>query len=268
MRSARTAMYERPTWGPPPSMLRTDDQTARQPLPAPRRGVGGSDGVGLLEASGISAGYNGEAILRNVDLSVAPGEFVALLGPNGAGKTTTLMALAGILPLDAGEVRWDGRPWRPSLHRRARDGLGLVLERRGTFPSLTVKDHLSIAPGAPEAVLGLFPALEKLMRRKAGLLSGGEQRMLAIGLALAAQPRLMLIDELSLGLAPMVVDRIAQVLRNAASNGVGLLVVDQHVGRLLRIADRGYVLRRGRVEMTGTAEELSQRIAEIQDAYL
>jgi branched-chain amino acid transport system ATP-binding protein len=223
----------------------------------------------VLEARGLSAGYGAQAVIHDLDLVVFPGEVVALLGPNGAGKTTTLLALAGELPLLAGEVRLDGSVTRAPLHRRARKGLSFVTEERSVFKGLSTLDNLRVGDVDPPVALGLFPELEKRLSVRGGLLSGGEQQMLTLARALSRSPRLLLADELSLGLAPLVVRRLLDAVRVAADErGTGVLLVEQHVRKALQYADRVYVMRRGRIELSGSASEMRGRLAEIEDSYL
>lgn len=222
----------------------------------------------VIEARGLSAGYGKLAVVRNLDLDVRAGEIVALLGANGAGKTTTLLTLAGaIRPLD-GEIRQAGRRTTQTLARRARRGLGLVTEERSIFAQLTVAENLRLGGGTPEDVLRMFPELEAHMGRKAGILSGGQQQMLTLGRALARRPVVLLVDELSLGLAPQIARRLFDVLQHAARAGVGILLVEQHIRDALRVADRAYVLQRGHVVMQGSASELNRRSGEIEESYL
>ncbi len=222
----------------------------------------------LLEARGLSAGYGALAAVRDLDLTLRAGEVVALLGANGAGKTTTILTLSGALAPLGGELRWQGRPTRAPLERRTRDGLGLVLEERSVFTRLTVAENLNVGRGAPEVALELFPELRPHLRRRAGLLSGGQQQMLTVARALAARPHALLIDELSLGLAPALVQRLLEAVRAAAAGGVGLLLVEQHVRQALAVADRAYVLRRGRVVLEGATADLATRVDEIERMYL
>ena len=222
----------------------------------------------LLEAAGLRAGYNGQPVVRDLDLEVHPGELVALFGPNGAGKTTTLLTLAGELPAIAGEVTMDGEPAPSSLHRRARNGLSFVTEERSVFMEMTVDENLRVARVDKPRALELFPELEPLLGRRAGLLSGGEQQMLTLGRALARRPRLLLVDELSLGLAPLVVRRLLDALRAAADAGVGVLLVEQHVDQALKRVDRVYVMERGLVILKGPKSEVAERVHEIEASYL
>jgi branched-chain amino acid transport system ATP-binding protein len=222
----------------------------------------------ILEARGLSAGYGGRPVVRDLDIVVRPGEVVGLLGANGAGKTTTILTLAGELTPLGGELLWDGEPARGGLASRAREGLGLVFEERSVFSRLTTAENLSIGRGSPERALEYFPELEPHLHRRAGLLSGGQQQMLSVGRALAAEPKLLLVDELSLGLAPIMVDRVFEGILAAAARGIGVLVVEQHVQRILDAADRAYVLRHGRVVLEGPAAELGQRLDHIGELYL
>jgi branched-chain amino acid transport system ATP-binding protein len=229
--------------------------------------VSGS-GEPLISASSLSAGYGGQPVLRNLSLEVRAGEVVALLGANGAGKTTTLLALAGVLSPLAGSVTWLGSPVRKRLHVRAREGLGFVPEDRSVIGSLTTLENLRLGRGDPEVALELLPELKRLLARKAGLLSGGEQQFLMLGRILAARPKLLLADEMSLGLAPLLVRRLLSAVRDAADSGIGVLIVEQQVRNVLGVADRGYVLRRGAIQMQGSAAELLGRLEEIEASYL
>jgi branched-chain amino acid transport system ATP-binding protein len=222
----------------------------------------------LIEAEGLTTGYGSVPVVRELDLRVEPGEVVALLGPNGAGKTTTLRALAGELPALSGEVRWLGRRATQSVHRRARQGLRFVTEERSVFMSLSVHDNLRLSHRSIAGCLDLFPELEALLPRRAGLLSGGEQQMVTLARALTGDVRLLIADELSLGLAPLVIQRLLRAVRAAADRGVGVVLVEQQLRHALEVADRGIVLRRGLVAMSGTSGELRDRIGEIEDSYL
>jgi len=222
----------------------------------------------LLDVAGLSAGYGGVPVVHELNLRVEAGEIVALLGPNGAGKTTTMLALSGVVPLMGGEVRLAGAPLRGPLHRRVKRGLSLVPEGRSVFMRLSTATNLDLGRGTRAEALAIFPELERLLDRRAGLLSGGEQQMVVLARALAADPRLLLVDELSFGLAPLIVRRLLDVLRVGTQRGVGVLLVEQHARQALRVADRGYVLRRGRIVTEGTGAQLVARIDEIERTYL
>jgi branched-chain amino acid transport system ATP-binding protein len=179
-----------------------------------------------------------------------------------------LHTLAGILAPVSGEIDIGGRPAAGQLHHRARAGLTLVTEERTIIHRLTVHENLRLARCDPQEALDLFPELAPLRRRKAGLLSGGEQQMLVLARSLAAKPQLLLIDELSFGLAPRIVRRMLASLRSAAEKGAAVLLVEQHARMALSVADRAYVLGHGRIELAGRAEELRERVAEIERSYL
>lgn len=220
----------------------------------------------VLEAKGLTAGYGELAAVRDVDLALYPGEVLALFGPNGAGKSTTILTLAGALPLIGGEVHWLGTPTRASLHQRAREGLVLVPEGRSVLASMTVRDNLLLGRGGVAGALGLFPELKPLLRRRAGLLSGGEQQMLTVARALASDPNVLLLDELSLGLAPIIVDRLlARLVEIAKQRDVGVLLVEQQARRALSAADRWLLMRNGRIAAEGDA---TSGVEDLERAYL
>jgi len=223
----------------------------------------------IIEARGIAAGYAGQPVVHDLDLQVGEGEVVCLLGPNGAGKTTTMLALSGELPLLGGDVLMDGAPTKAPLHKRARSGLGYVTEERSVFKGLSARDNLRCGGVSAQAALELFPELEPRLDVRGGLLSGGEQQMLTLARALCRRPRLLLADELSLGLAPLVVDRLLQAVRAAADErGTGVLIVEQHARKALRYADRAIVMSRGRIRMSVSAREAEAQIGDIESHYL
>jgi ABC-type branched-subunit amino acid transport system ATPase component len=221
----------------------------------------------LLQADSLSGGYGDIEVFRDISLVARPGEIVTLLGPNGAGKTTLLLTLAGDLKPLGGSVEVLGKTLPARLHDLAESGLGLVPDDRGVISGLSCHDNLRLGPGDVDLALELFPELG-LLDRRAGLLSGGEQQMLALGRALSARPKILLIDELSHGLAPLVVERLLRAVRAAADSGTSVVLVEQHAGQALRFADHGLVLRHGHVELSGTASELKARIDEIEHAYV
>jgi branched-chain amino acid transport system ATP-binding protein len=223
----------------------------------------------LLECRGLAAGYGAVAVVRDLDLRVEPGEVVALIGPNGAGKTTTLLTLAGELPAIGGDIIFRGVATKAPLFRRARRGMGFVTEERSVFMSLTAEENLRLAGVSPAAAIAIFSELEPLMGRTAGLLSGGEQQMLTLARAVARDPKLLLADELSLGLAPLVVRRLLDTVRRVATErSTGVLLVEQHVRQALNIADRVYVMQRGRIVMSGSADDVGGRLDEVEATYL
>jgi branched-chain amino acid transport system ATP-binding protein len=223
----------------------------------------------LIEAVGLSAGYGRMAVVREIDLHVAVGEVVALLGANGAGKTTTLLTLAGELAPLQGEVRFLGEPTRAPMHARCRNGLGFLTEERSVIMEMTVAENLKLAGVAPSVAFEQFPQLERMMGRPAGLCSGGEQQMLSLARALGRRSKVLLADELSLGLAPLVVDGLLRAVREAADEqGVGVLLVEQHIRKALSVADRAYVMERGRIVISGTSDEVAGQLDRIEDAYL
>ena len=231
----------------------------------------------MLEVEGLEAGYGGGRVLFGIDFAVNAGEVVTLLGRNGMGKTTTLSAIMGIIRAEGGTIRLDGAPIQHlPPYRIARLGLGLVPEGRQIFANLTVRENLVATAahriGAPgrwtlDSVLGLFPGLRERQGQLGGLLSGGEQQMLAIGRALMTNPRLLLLDEASEGLAPQLRAEIWRVLAALKSAGQAILLVDKNIAPLLRLADRHYILEKGHTVWAGSSAELATA-AELQHRYL
>ena len=232
----------------------------------------------MLDVNGLVAGYGEAPVLHGVSLNVAVGELVALVGSNGAGKTTLLRALSGLIPVSSGQIVFDGAP----LAGRASDaifraGLTQLPEGRQLFDRMTVEDNLLMGANLRhdkaaiafdlERMYTLFPRLRERRRQLAGTMSGGEQQMCAMARALMAAPRLLMVDEMSLGLAPVVVQQLMDTLRQVCASGVTVLLVEQDVHMALEHADRGYVLETGRVALEGPARELLDN-PEIQKAYL
>ena len=219
--------------------------------------------MSVLEAEGITAGYGRSTVLRQVDLSVAPGSVTALLGPNGAGKTTLLRVLAGTVRPSRGTVRLDGTSVTGKAPNvRVRGGLCLVPEGRGIFRALRVRDNLTLnrppwldGPDV-EKILEIFPALRDKLEQPAGRLSGGQQQMVALSRAFLAEPKVVLLDEVSMGLAPLIVDQIFDALQLLTQTGTALLIVEQYVARVLDVADSVYLMNRGSIVFKGTPAEL------------
>ncbi len=235
----------------------------------------------MLRLRNVEAGYGALTVLRRVTLHVAAGEIVTLLGANGAGKTTLLHTIAGLVRARGGELLFDGTDLRRvPTERTVALGCSLVPEGRQVFPAMPVREnlllgaHVQYARGRRDEVeadlrrvYGLFPVLAGRADQLAGTLSGGEQQMLAIGRALMARPRLVMLDEPSMGLAPLVVKEIFGIIRRVSEEGTTVLLVEQNAKSALRIARRGYVLENGRVTLHGTAEELLAN-RDVQRAYL
>jgi branched-chain amino acid transport system ATP-binding protein len=228
-----------------------------------------------LRVRGLGAGYGGIRVLADIDLDVAAGRLTTVIGPNGAGKTTLLKALSGLVAR-SGEVLLDDAPLPREAAAIVARGVGHVPEGRQLFPQMTVRENLELGgwrlPGAERAtrigtVLTLFPRLGERLRQLAGSMSGGEQQMLAIGRALMGRPRLLMLDEPSLGLAPRLVDEVLATVRRLNAEGVTVLLVEQNVAKALALADHAYVLERGRVAAHGPARELLDSAA-VRAAYL
>jgi len=231
----------------------------------------------LLEISNLTAGYEGLHVLHGLDLFIEAGEALALVGANGAGKTTTLRAIMGLIHISSGEIRMEERLLSnmrtPDI---AKTGVAMVPEGREVFPSLTVEENLNIGFWASkrkdihakyQEAYNLFPRLEERRHQKAGTLSGGEQQMLAVARALMSSPRLILIDEPSMGLAPIIVDDVYQALEKVNKLGTAILLVEQNVRLALNVCHRGYVLERGRIVLHGNSQELSKH-ERVIEAYL
>jgi len=232
--------------------------------------------MSLLALERLEVSYGGIRAVKGIDLAVEPGELVCLIGANGAGKTTTLRAITGLVPPAGGRVRYDGEDitgWR--VHRIARRGLALVPEGRGVFAQLTIEENLAMGAYARsgdvsqdlERAFSLFPRLKERRRQTAGTLSGGEQQMLAIARALMSRPRLLLLDEPSMGLAPLMVEKIFDVIRAIAAEGVTMLLVEQNARLALEVSRRAYVLEGGLVALSGEAGALLHD-PRIRESYL
>ncbi|GGG23686.1 ABC transporter ATP-binding protein [Caldovatus sediminis] len=227
----------------------------------------------ILHAEGLRYAYRGVPAVQEVSLSVGEGEIVALLGANGAGKSTTVNMLAGVLRPAAGRVLWRGEDIAGlPAHRVLERGIALVPEGRLIFPQMTVLENLQVAGAAPRAaaefprrleeIFGIFPRLAERRAQPAGSLSGGEQQMLAIARGLVARPELLILDEPSLGLAPMLVRAVFDLVRDLNARGITVLLVEQNLHQSLRVAGRGYVLEKGRVALSGTGAAL------LEDPYV
>jgi branched-chain amino acid transport system ATP-binding protein len=235
-------------------------------------------GPPLLVVEGVEAGYGPIRALDRVSLEVGDGELVAIIGANGAGKTTLLMAISGVVPLRGGRVTFAGRTLAGlAPHEIVRLGVGHAPEGRRIFPRLSVRENLELGgfarPDGAEVrrdideVCGLFPVLGERLGQLGGTLSGGEQQMLALGRALVGRPRLLLLDEPSLGLAPLVVAKIFEVIGGLAARGIAVVLVEQNARAALKLASRGYVLENGRVTLTGSGRDLAGD-RRVRDAYL
>ena len=232
----------------------------------------------MLEVHEVEAGYGPIRALDRVSLEVQEGELVAIIGANGAGKTTLLMAIAGIVPVRSGEVRFRGTAINGlQPHQIVRLGIGHSPEGRRIFPRLTVRENLELGgftqPNSSQLkrdideACGLFPVLGERMGQLGGTLSGGEQQMLALGRALVGRPKLLMLDEPSLGLAPLIVTKIFEVIAGLSSRGIAVVLVEQNAYAALKLATRGYVLETGRITLTGSGKDLAADVR-VQDAYL
>ena len=227
-----------------------------------------------LQVRGLAAGYGPFLVLRGIDFEVKPG-LTVILGPNGAGKTTLLRALIGLIPR-SGEVLLDGEELPDKTHEIVRAGVALVPEGRQLFPEMSVRENLELGgwlvakaerAGCVDRVMGDFPKLRERASQLAGTMSGGEQQMVAVARAMVSSPRLLLLDEPSLGLAPRMVDELLAIARRIADSGTTVLMVEQNVKKALAVADRGYVLERGVLVASGPAKLLA-RSTVIREAYL
>jgi branched-chain amino acid transport system ATP-binding protein len=231
----------------------------------------------LLDIHGLRGGYGRIEVLRGVDLHVEAGEIVALLGSNGAGKSTLNNVVCGLVPASAGRVMFDGRDLTNAHYREVvQAGLIQVPEGRRIFPNLSVLENLELGSFTRarerraqnlEHVYGIFPRLKERLTQKAGTMSGGEQQMLAIGRGLMAEPKLLILDEPSLGLSPLLVEEMFTLIRRLHGEGLSVLLVEQNVGQSLEIADRAYVLENGTLRFSGTPDELLAS-SELKRAYL
>jgi branched-chain amino acid transport system ATP-binding protein len=238
-------------------------------LPAPRATT---EETPALELRGVRAGYGRVEVLHGIDLVVPARGVVALLGPNGAGKTTTLRVASGRTPVTAGQVLLRGKPLDGSVERLARSGLCSVPEGRGVFPNLTVADNLRMwthrgvtRSQVEERAYARFPRLGERRTQLAGSLSGGEQQMLAMSRALTTDPDMLLLDEISMGLAPVIVDELFELVTAIARDGTPVLLVEQFATTALEVADLAYVLAAGRMRASGTPDEVRDLVV---DAYL
>jgi len=234
--------------------------------------------MNLLEVRDLKVSYGGIQAVKGISFNIAPGELVALIGSNGAGKTTTLKALAGLLPLSAGTVQYRNQPIQNlAAHERVQDGLVLVPEGRGIFARMDVAENLlmgaycrddkSAIAQDLERVYTLFPRLAERRTQLAGGLSGGEQQMVAMGRAMMSRPTLLMLDEPSMGLAPLIVAKIFEIIREISAQGVAILLVEQNAKLALQAAQRGYVLESGLITLADSAANLLHNDA-VQRAYL
>ena len=234
--------------------------------------------MNLLELTHLEVAYSGIKAVKGIDVSVSQGELVCLIGANGAGKTTTLKAIAALVPVTSGSITYEGRALADTpAFALVRRGLALVPEGRGVFGQLSVAENLAMGayvrddgPAIADdlaRMLGLFPRLKERLNQSAGTLSGGEQQMLAIARALMSRPRLLLLDEPSMGLAPLIVEKIFEIVANIARDGVTILLVEQNARLALETCQRGYVMESGEITLAGMASELLDN-PQVRAAYL
>ena len=232
----------------------------------------------LLKVTGLKVSYGGIQAVKGIDFEVREGELVSLIGSNGAGKTTTMKAITGILPINAGDIEYRGQsirgqgPWD-----LVKQGLAMVPEGRGVFTRMSILENLQMGAYVREdaaaiaddidKVFGIFPRLQERAKQLAGTLSGGEQQMLAMGRALMSRPQVLLMDEPSMGLSPLMVEKIFEVVRDVSAQGVTGLLGEQNASRALSIADRGYVMDSGLITMAGDAQQLLKD-PRVRAAYL
>jgi branched-chain amino acid transport system ATP-binding protein len=232
----------------------------------------------LLQVSGLKVAYGGIQAVKGVDFEVRAGELVTLIGSNGAGKTTTMKAITGLLPFNAGDIQYLGRSIRGrGAWDLVKEGLAMVPEGRGVFTRMTITENLQMGAHIRtdraeiandlDKVFGIFPRLKERRDQLAGTMSGGEQQMLAMGRALMSRPRVLLLDEPSMGLSPIMVDKIFEVVREVYAQGVTVLLVEQNASRALQIADRGYVMESGLITMAGEARQMLSD-PKVRAAYL
>ena len=231
----------------------------------------------LLKVSGLKVAYGGIQAVKGIDFEVREGELVSLIGANGAGKTTTLKAITGLQPVAAGNIEFLGKSIKgQGAWDLARQGLVMIPEGRGTFTRMTIVENLQMGAYVRqddeieadiEKVFGIFPRLKERAHQLAGTMSGGEQQMLAMGRALMARPKVLLLDEPSMGLSPIMVDKIFEVVRDVYALGVTIVLVEQNASRALAIADRGYVMESGLITMTGPGQQLLND-PKVRAAYL
>jgi len=232
----------------------------------------------LLKVSGLKVAYGGIQAVKGVDFEVRAGELVTLIGSNGAGKTTTMKAITGLLPMNAGDIQFMGQSIRGrGAWDLVKKGLAMVPEGRGVFTRMTITENLQMGAHIRsdkaeiaqdmEKVFATFPRLKERKDQLAGTMSGGEQQMLAMGRALMSRPKVLLMDEPSMGLSPIMVDKIFEVVRDVHSQGVTVLLVEQNASRALEIADRGYVMESGLISMSGDAKQMLND-PKVRAAYL